>query len=209
MSKGAKLPAIKQELTPAQKAARTRAENNALEKAKSERLAQIVNLLIGGYSIERVAAEVGMTADELERMITSDTARFVRTQPALRQYVRKWISAKYTELLDAVWDEATDKNHKEKLEHQDRALKILREMDRLHGAAAPAQSEVKIESEPEAITKVIEKISQMQGLNYDTSVFDVVEAEVVHEAVEEAHEALTEAEHVVDADDPEDESDLL
>lgn len=201
MSKGNKLPATRQELTPQQKAARTRAENNALMKAKGERLAQIANLIIAGYDIDRIAAETHSTPAEIERMITADMSRFVRTQPALRIFVRNYISKKYTELLDAVWDEATDKTHTQKLEHQDRALKILREMERLHGAAAPTQSEVKIESTPEAVEKVIDRLSAMQGLNYDVDVFDVVDAEIVHEADEQAGAALAESWDAVESDD--------
>lgn len=189
-SKGRAVPLVR---SPQQKAAITRAENQALAKVKAQRLAQVVNLMIAGMSIRDVANSIGATPDEVERMLTEDTARYVRTQPALRVYVRNFLSEKYTALLAAVWDEATDKNHAEKLENQDRALKILREMDRLHGAAAPVQTEVKIESAPEAVEKLVSALASAQGLGYDTNIFDVVEGEVVNEAVTQTAAAALDA----------------
>lgn len=201
--KGGKIPARTPELTPAQKAARTRAEKQALDKADAQRLAQIVNLIIAGHDIADIAAASGATPDEIERMLLNDMARFVRTQPALRRYVRNFISAKYTLLLNAVYDEATDKGNAKQLEYFDRAVKVLQQMERLHGAAAPQQSEVKIESAPEAVERLVEVLSTQQGLAYNTDIFDVVDAELVEDANEQANDALeaSEADEMEDEDD--------
>lgn len=188
-------------LTPQQKAAATRAANkreaDRLERAKAERLAQVVNLKIAGHSFEDIGLAIGATAKEVETMLATDVARYVRSQPALRVYVRDWVSERYTKMLDAVWDEATDKDHPKKLEHQDRAMRILDSMRKMHGADLPVQSEVKIETAPEAVEKLVEVLAGRQGLAYDTNVFDVVDAEVIHDAVEEAEETLADsASHV-------------
>lgn len=193
-------------LTPAQKAAATRAANkreaDRLERAKAERLAQVVNLKIAGHSFEDIGLSIGASAKEVETMLATDVARYVRSQPALRVYVRDWVSERYTKMLDAVWDEATDKNHPKKLEHQDRAMRILDSMRKMHGADLPVQTEVKIETAPEAVEKLVEALAGRQGLAYDASVFDVVDAEVVHDAVEEAEETLADsASHVGDDDE--------
>ena len=187
--------------TPAQKAALARAKKkaqaDALAKAEAQRLAQIVNLMIGGYSLADIAAATGSTIAEIDALIQKDAARYVRSQPALRVYVRNWISQHYTQLLSAVWDEATDKSHPKKLESQDRAVRILERMERLHGAAAPVQAEVKIEAAPEAVEKMVEALAASHGLGYDVNVFDtvedVVDAELVHEAVDQSHLALEKA----------------
>lgn len=157
---------------------------------QAARLAQIVNLHIAGFTLEQIGLQIGATADEVDRMIQSDAARYVRNQPALRTYVRNFISERYMKLLDAVWDEATDKNHAFKLENQDRAVRILDRMERLHGAAAPTQAEVKVDAAPEAVEALVAALARQQGQGYDDSVFDVVDAEVVHEAVEETQRAL-------------------
>lgn len=201
--------------TPKQKAALARraeakAEEDALavQRTKAQeraaRLAQIVNLHIAGFSLADIGASIGATESEVERMLTEDTQRYVRTQPALRTYVRNFISGKYNDLLEAVWDEATDKTHKEKLEHQDRALRILDRMARLHGAEAPTQTEVKVETAPEAVDKLVQKIAAAQGLGYDTSIFDVVPGQVVYEAVEASHAALEESSSAVEDSDGDD-----
>lgn len=161
------------------------------------RLAQIVNLHIAGYSLSQIGAAIGATADEVDRLLQADAARYVRSQPALRVYVRNWVSERYTRLLEAVWDEATDKTHREKLENQDRALRILDRMTKLHGAEAPVQSEVKVEAAPEAVEKLVQALAAGQGLGYDTSIFDVVDAEVVHDAHDEAVTALDAASEAV------------
>ncbi len=193
--------------TPAQKAALARAKKkkaqaDALAKAEAQRLAQIVNLMIGGYSLADIAAATGSTIAEIDALIQKDAARYVRSQPALRVYVRNWISQHYTQLLSAVWDEATDKHHPKKLENQDRAVRILERMERLHGAAAPVQAEVKIEAAPEAVEKMVEALAASHGLGYDVNVFDtvedVVDAELVHEAVDQSHMALEKAGRAVE-----------
>jgi hypothetical protein len=157
---------------------------------KAARLAQIVNLHIAGYSLAEIGASIGASAQEVDRMLQEDTARYVRTQPALRTYVRNWVSERYTQLLDAVWEDATDKHGKEKLEHQDRALRILDRMAKLHGAEAPTQTEVKVEAAPEAVEQLVAALAAAQGLGYDVDVFDVVDAEIVHAAPAEARAAL-------------------
>lgn len=154
--------------------------------AEAAMLAQMVNLVIAGYSFERIGAATGMTADEVERTFNEKSARYVRTQPSLRAFVRNYVSGKYTELLDAVWTEATDRNHKEKLDNQDRALRILKEMTNLHGAAAPTQAEVKIEQTNDAVDRLVQVMAAQQGKAYDPTIFDIVPGTVVHEAVEDS-----------------------
>lgn len=169
------------------------AQAQTAQQQHAARLAQIVNLHIAGYSLAQIGAEIGASAEDVDRMLASDMQRYVRSQPALRVYVRNWVSERYSKLLEAVWDEATDKTHREKLENQDRALRILDRMTRLHGAEAPVQSEVKVEAAPEAVEKLVNALAAQQGLGYDDSIFDVVDAEVVHEAAEESHTALLSA----------------
>ena len=134
-------------------------------------------------------------------MLASDAARYVRTQPQLRVYVRNWVSGRYARLLDAVWDEATDKTHPNKLEHQDRALRILQQMTKLHGAEAPVQAEVKVEAAPEAVERLVSTLAAQQGLGYDAGIFDVVDAEVVDDAVDETSAALERAHDAVEHDE--------
>lgn len=199
---GTKIPATK-ELTPAQKTARTKArqkaERDALVKADEVRLAQIVNLMLAGLTPAQIGLEIGASADEVEQMIMRDAQRFIRTQPALRTYVRKWISGKFTELLDAIWDDATEKTSNSKitangfdrkLASQDRAIKILDRLAKLHGADAPTQTEIKVEAAPEAVDKLVAALAASQGQGYDVSIFDVVDGEVVHEAAQQAGLAL-------------------
>lgn len=178
--------------TPAQtKALAKRAEQQTLQaaaKANAVRLAQIVNLHIAGFSLADIGAQIGASEAEIDRMLQQDSSRYVRSQPALRNYVRNFISEKYSGLLDAVWDEATDKTHHAKLEHQDRALRILDRMAKLHGAEMPVQSEVKVDTAPEAVEALVKALSARQGLGYDDSIFDVVDADVVSDIVTEAHE---------------------
>lgn len=183
--------------TPAQKAAATRAQKkaaaDALEKANAQRLAQIVNLHISGYSLAQIGTAIGATAEDVDRLLQRDAARYVRSQPALRVYVRNYVSSKYTQMLDAVWDEATDKAHPKKLENQDRALRILERMTKLHGAEAPTQTEVKVEHAPEAVEALVKALAATQGFGYDESVFDIVEADVVDDAVSQSGTALEQA----------------
>lgn len=178
-------------------AAKQLAAAQTAAQAHAARLAQIVNLHIAGYSLGAIGAQIGASEAEVERMLANDTARYVRTQPALRTYVRNFISGKYSELLEAVWDQATDKARRDQLEHVDRAQRILAQMGRLHGAEAPTQSEVKVEAAPEAVERLVNALAAGQGLGYDTDIFngddegdDVVDADLVHEVVEQSHAAL-------------------
>ena len=196
VSKGAAVPmnvpmkrTQKQQAADARRVARNKAEREladaqTAQKAQAAQLAQIVNLHIAGFSLGDIGASVGKTADEIDRMLREDTARYVRTQPALRTYVRNYISGKYDKLLEAVWDEATDRGHPKKLENQDRAVRILERMAKLHGADAPTQAEVKIETQPEAVEAMVKALAASQGMAYDDSVFDVVDAEIIHDGVE-------------------------
>lgn len=194
--------------TPAQiKAAAKRAQDQAAaddlraevdaKKARAAQLAQIVNLHIGGFSLADIGAATGHTEAQIERMLNEDMARYVRTQPALRTYVRNFISGKYTELLEAVWDEATDKTHPEKLENSAQALRILNKMGDLHGAAAPVQTEMKVEAAPEAVERLVSALAATQGLGYDMDVFDrvheTVSGQVVHNAAQQSLAALESA----------------
>lgn len=190
--KGA-LPVRRAPMTPAQAAAAAKAAEaraKAQEIAdRAKMLAQIVNLHIAGYSLADIGAQIGASAEEVDRMLANETARYVRNQPALRVFVRNYISGKYSEMLEAVWDKAVDKNSGHQLENFDRAQRVLAQMGRLHGAEAPTQTEMKVEAAPEAVEKLVQALSRSQGLGYDTDIFDVDEADV-HEAVEQSHAAL-------------------
>lgn len=155
---------------------------------RAAQLAQVVNLHIAGFSLGDIGGALGMTADEVDRLLQDETSRYVRTQPALRTYVRNYVSGKYNELLGAVWEEATDRKHPQKLENMDRAMRVLDRMAKLHGADAPVQSEVKIETAPEAVEEMVRALSKARGVAYDVNVFDdedVVDAEVVEDPVSE------------------------
>lgn len=180
--------------TPAEQAKveayeRQKAEKAALA-ADAARLAQIINLQIAGFTLADIGAKIGATEQEVDRLLNRDMARYVRNQPALRTYVRNYISGKYSALLEAVWDEATNKTHAEKLEHQDRALRILDRMAKLHGAEAPSQTEVKVDAAPEAVERLVNALAASQGLGYDDSIFDVVPGSLVHDVAQESHAAL-------------------
>lgn len=190
-------------LTPAQKAAATRAarkaEQERLDKANAQRLAQIVNLHIAGFDLAEIGAQIGASADEVDRLLAADAARYVRSQPALRTYVRNWISARYAQMIEADWEEATDRSHPKKLENQDRVDRFLSQMAKLHGAPAPVQTEVTIEHAPEAIDRMVATLAAQRGLTYDDDIFDadvveddgVVEDEgVAADLVAETAEAL-------------------
>lgn len=180
--------AVPMKRTPKQIAAAEKAAAKQALDAQAAQLAQIVNLHIAGFSLEQIGAQIGATAEEIDRRLNNEASRYVRNQPALRTYVRNFISGKYSHLLEAVWDEATDKKHPMKLENQDRALRILKEMSNLHGAAAPVQTEMKIEAAPEAVERLVQALSTGQGLGYDTDIFDIPE-EDIHEAVVQSDEA--------------------
>lgn len=163
-------------------------------QAKSAvRLAQIINLHLAGLSFAQIGAEIGASAEEIDRLVQADAARYIRSQPQLRLYARNWLSEHYTQMLEAVWAQSTDPNHPRKLEHQDRALRILDSMRKLHGADAPTQTEVSVEAAPEAVERLVQALSAQQGFGYDVNVFDIVDGEVIHDAAEQAEEALADS----------------
>lgn len=199
------------QIAAAEKAAVAKAEADSLRaaqdaaKAQAARLAQIVNLHIAGYSLADIGAAIGATESEVDRLLANETSRYVRNQPALRTYVRNFISGKYSELLESVWDAATDKNAKDQLENFDRAQRVLAQMGRLHGAEAPTQTEVKVEAAPEAVERLVQALSSSQGLGYDMDVFDSVPGEVVHDAVAQSRAALEVSGNAVEESDGHDE----
>lgn len=155
------------------------------------RLAQIVNLHIAGYSLTQIGASVGATAEEIDRLLQQDTARYVRSQPALRTYVRNWVSRRYLKMIEADWSAASDAGHTDKLEHQDRVMRMLDRMAKLHGAEAPTQTEVKVDAAPEAVEKLVAALAAGRGLGYDESVFDVPENDIVDAEVVDDEEGET------------------
>lgn len=199
--------------TPAQIAAveraavaRKEADDLAVQESEADavaaRTAQIANLLIAGHTFETIGRQIGMSAVELEREFTKDSARYVRTQASLRIWVRNWISAKYSTMIEANWDHAKDKTSAERLENQDRVIKMLNGMERLHGAAAPTQSEIKVDAAPEMVQKVVDAIASKAGVGYDMDIFDIDPddiTETVHEAPGASLAALEQASRVVEA----------
>lgn len=169
-------------------AERLAAEAKTAADDHNKRLAQIVNLYIGGYSLSQIGGAIGATEAEVDRMLNHETARFVKNQPALRVFVRNFISEKYLGLLEAVHDQAVDTGHPKQLEYVAAANKVLAQMGRLHGAEAPTQAEVKVESAPEAVEAVVRAIAAAQGRGYDTDIFDLDEDDI-HEAHVSASEA--------------------
>lgn len=218
--KGAAVPLKRtpKQAAAAVRAAEERARATELAKAQTaaqqqaQRLAQIVNLHIAGFSLADIGASIGATEAEVDRMLANETQRYVRNQPALRTYVRNYISGKYTELLESVWDGAVDKTSPRQLENWDRAQRALAQMGRLHGAEAPTQTEMKIEAAPEAVERLVKALSASQGLGYDTNVFDGEVTydsedvhEVIHEVVEQAHLAIEVSGNAVEESDGHDE----
>lgn len=191
----------------AARAAAKRAEAEAL-RTQGQRLAQIVNLHIGGYSFADIAISIGATEAEVERLLMTETARYVRTQPALRIYVRNFVSEKYTKLLDNVWDRAMDEKHEANLDAHDRALKILNNMAKLHGAAAPTQTEVTVDAAPDAVERLVAALASAQGQGYDEAIFDVAFTEDVHEAAVESPRALEAASDAVENETGDDDGEL-
>jgi hypothetical protein len=189
--KGAAQPVVrtaKQQRAVAKRAAEQVAKQALEDNAK--RLAQIVNLHIGGFSLTQIGAAIGASADEVDRLLSQDTARYVRSQPALRTYVRNWVSERYLRMIEADWDRATDPTASDKLEHQDRVARMLKDMAKLHGAEAPVQAEVKVDAAPESVERLVRALAAGQGLAYDDDVFDVP-AEDIHEAVLVSEENTT------------------
>ena len=186
----------------ADEAAKAKAEAEAValrDKANAARLAQIVNLHIAGISLAEIGASIGATADEVDRMLQQDAQRYVRSQPALRIYVRNFISKHYADMLAVDMPVALDPLHEEKLEHQDRAIKLLDKMAKLHGAEAPVQSEVKVESAPESIDRMVQLLSAQAGRAYDVDIFDdddegeIYDAEVEEVGVDDLVSATSKA----------------
>lgn len=188
------------------RAAEKRAEAQRL-KAGAVRLAQIVNLHIAGHSLADIGAAVGASAEEIDRLLQNDVQRYVRSQPALRVYVRNYISEKYTGMLDATYPIATDPGHEKFLEAQDRAIKILDKIAKLHGAEAPTQTEVKVEAAPEAVDNMVKILAAQAGQGYDVSVFDTVPGSVVHAAHEDDVRALAASSDAVSGNRVADEDD--
>lgn len=175
-----------------------RSQANQVATTEAARLAQVVNLHIAGFSLAQIGNSIGATAEEVDRMLASDAARYIRNQPALRTYVRNWVSDRYAKMLEADWEQASDKTHPHKLEHQDRVLRILDAMRKLHGADAPTQTEVKVDAAPEAVERLVNALATQSGLGYDDSIFDVVDAEIVHEASTQSGGAVEESARTVE-----------
>lgn len=199
-TKGAAVPLVRtpkqQQALEKQAAAELAKQQQLAEQAAAARLAQIVNLHIAGFTLAQIGAEIGATAQEVDRMLATDAQRYIRSQPALRTYVRNWVSAKYSDLLESVWDEATDKNHPQKLENHDRAQRVLAQMAKLHGAEAPTQAEVSVDAAPEAVEKLVAALSKAQGVGYNTDIFDLDDEDVTEVGAEihdTAHAALEQA----------------
>lgn len=165
----------------------------------AQRAAQVANLLIAGYSYEEIGASIGATAQEVEKMLTGDVARYIRTQPALRQWTRRWLSGKMTGLLEAVYDQAVDPTHRDQLAYHDRARATLKDLAKLHGAEAPTQVEVEMPNVTDAVQQVLDKVAASQGLAYDVDVFDL-DPEDITEMTEHEAKALEAATQEVDDD---------
>lgn len=202
---GGKGRAIPLQRPAAVQAAQTKAVELANAKSDAQRLAQVVNLMIAGHSLSDIGAQIGASEAELDRMLNEDMTRYVRNQPALRTYVRNYLSAKYTGLLDAVWDDATNKTSKVRFEAQDRAVRVLKRLEDLHGAAAPVQTEIKIEATPESVEKVIKALAAGEGLGYDEGIFDTVPGTVVQQASDDATNELAVSGNAVEESDGDDE----
>lgn len=191
VSKGLAKPVVR---SPAQKAAMEKraAEQviDATARNEAQRLAQIVNLTIAGYSLAEIGLQIGATAAEVDRMINADSARYVRNQPALRIFVRNWVSKHFAEMIEVDYKIATDPKHPEILDYQDRVNRMLVNMAKLHGAEAPTQSEVKVDAAPEAVEKMVAALAAGRNKGYDEDVFDIIDADVVEDAVTQTEAAL-------------------
>jgi polysaccharide pyruvyl transferase WcaK-like protein len=203
--KGAALPVLR---TAAQvkRAEKARVEREARAQLADDakRLAQIVNLHIAGYSLAQIGASIGASAEEVDRMLSQDMARYVRSQPALRTYVRNWVSERYMKMIDANWAAASDPAHPDKLENQDRVTRLLAQMSKLHGAEAPVQSEVKVDAAPESVERLVKALAAGQGLAYEADIFDIPEADI-HEAVVVSEETTEVSGNAVEESDGHDE----
>lgn len=214
LKKGAAKP-LKRTKKQSALAARKAAEKQAADdlavqqdaaKAQAARLAQIVNLHIAGFSLADIGASIGATEDEVDRMLAQETQRYVRNQPALRTFVRNFVSGEFVKMLEVNAPAALDPHHAQKLEHQDRNIRILERIARLHGAEAPTQAEVKVDAMPETVEKVVNAIASAQGFGYDANIFDgIVDADVVEDMVDESQKALEQSSDAVEDEQPEDE----
>lgn len=157
-----------------------------VDKAAAQQLAQIVNLRIGGHSYASIGAAIGKSADEVEQMVTNSAGAYVRTQPALRVFVRNFISEKYSGMLDATYPQAVDTTRPDQLDYVSSVQKTLKDMAALHGANAPLQSEVTVEASDETVEALVASLAKTRGLSYDYDVFD---ADDVDEVMDDIHEA--------------------
>lgn len=202
--KGAPVQRTPAQIAALERAARVKREADDLAEQKTKadavaaRTAQIANLLISGHTFESIGAQIGMTATELEREFNKDSARYVRTQASLRIWVRNYLSSQYAAMLAVDMPRATDAQRPDMLEHQDRAMRLLKEMGRLHGAEAPTQSEVKVEAAPESIERMVRKLAEQQGAGYDMDVFDLDDDDVT-EVGEQAQAAPADALRALEA----------
>lgn len=193
----------KKQKAAAEKAAERKAAQDLREsdKAAAQQLAQIVNLNIAGHSFAAIGAEIGMSGDEVEALVQRGAAQFVRTTPALRTFVRNFVSEKMTGLLDATYLQAIDTSRADQLDYVASVQKTLRDLSRLHGADAPTQSEVKVEASPEAVEQLVMSLAKNRGLAYDDDVFD---AEIVEDLVDDSQRELEVSRNAVEESDGED-----
>lgn len=204
--KGVKaLERTRAQVEAAEKAAAAQAEKKAIKDA-NKMLAQIVNLHIAGYSLAEIGLAIGATPAEVESMLNEQTARYVRSQPALRTFVRNYLSSRLTDMLAVDMPIATDKKHPKVFDAQDRAIRLIDRMAKLHGADAPVQSEVKVDAKPEAVERLVAALAAGKGLAYDTDVFDdddIVDADWT-EVSADAEEAVRVSGNAVEVSDGDD-----
>lgn len=219
--KGQPLQRTAKQQAAIERAAEKRAEAEDLARQQSEAdavaatQAQLANLVIAGFSFEQIGASIGASPAEVERMLNESSARYVRTQSSLRIWTRNYLSGQYAKMLEVDMPIATDPNRADMLEHQDRAIRILSQLAKLHGAEAPSQSEVKVETAPEAIEKMVERLSRERGTGFDLEVFDLDDDDIVeiNEAAASApaqslaalERASAEVEQILDEDEHTDE----
>lgn len=213
--KAAKRKALR-EAVPGSAVAEQAGQADLVANRAALRLAQMANLHMAGMSLSDIGAAIGATAEEVDQMLNRDASRYVRSQKQLVQWTRRWLSGKYTELLETNWDLATMEVPLEpevdedgqpvkkvpveiKFAAQDRALRTLDSLRKLHGADAPVQTEVKIEAAPEAIDAIVHSLAAREGLAYtDPTAFEVIDVEQVHEAAEQAAAAELEITRQID-----------
>ena len=182
-------------------AERDLATTTARNRAEAQQLAQIINLQIAGMTLEQIGAEINMSATDLDALIVKNASRYIKTQSQLRAYARNWISEKYSKMIEADWDDAVSTDPELRLPNQDRVIRMLDSMRKMHGADAPAQTEVKVDAAPEAIDAMVQLLAAKQGQGYDVDIFDVdvVDESEIHEASAQVTAALMQAEHDIDS----------